>query len=146
MNGVSFAESFIDSNVIICLFEDVDLEKRDSAATLIDQLLAARRACISFQVVQEVLNAVTRKIEHPAALDESERLLNSVLAPLWTVMPSRALYERAFHVHARYRYSFYDSLIIAAALEAGCTRLLTEDMQDGQRIETLTIVNPFASA
>jgi len=42
-----------------------------------------------------------------------------------------------------YRYGFYDSLIIAAALEAGCTRLLTEDMQDGQRIETLTIENPF---
>jgi predicted nucleic acid-binding protein len=59
-------------------------------------------------------------------------------------MPSTALYIRAVEVRTRYRYSFYDSLIIAAALEAGCTRLYSEDLQHGQRIERLTIVNPFA--
>ncbi len=72
--------------------------------------------------------------------------IDTFLVPLWRVMPSRVLYQRTLAVHERYRYSFYDSLIIAAALEAGCTRLLTEDMQDGQRIEGLTITNPFASA
>lgn len=46
-------------------------------------------------------------------------------------------------IQSRYLYSFYDSLIIAAALEAGCGNLYSEDLQDRQRIEQLTIVNPF---
>jgi predicted nucleic acid-binding protein len=58
-------------------------------------------------------------------------------------MPSDRLYSSAIEIQTRYRYSFYDALIIAAALEAGCTRLLSEDMQHGQRIEGMTIENPF---
>ena len=46
-------------------------------------------------------------------------------------------------IRARWRYGFYDSLVIAAALAAGCARLLSEDLQHGQRIESLTIVDPF---
>ena len=80
----------------------------------------------------------------PAATpDEARRLTVSVLQPLWKVMPSVALYMHAMDLRAQYGYAFYDSTIIAAALEAGCDRLLTEDMQDGQRMEGLTIVNPF---
>jgi predicted nucleic acid-binding protein len=60
-------------------------------------------------------------------------------------MPSRGLYEQALNIQGRYGYGFYDSLIIAAALEAACSRLISEDFQDGQRIEGLRIVNPFAS-
>ena len=74
---------------------------------------------------------------------DATRYLHIVLAPLLQVMPSTALYEQALALNARYRYSFYDSLIIAAALEAGCQRLLSEDMQHGQQIEQLRIVNPF---
>jgi predicted nucleic acid-binding protein len=58
-------------------------------------------------------------------------------------MPSRELYRRCLEIKIRYRYSFYDSLIIAAALEDGCTRLLSEDLQHGQRIEGMVITNPF---
>ncbi len=54
-----------------------------------------------------------------------------------------ALYRSALQLQLRWRFSFYDSLIVAAALEAGCKRLLSEDLQHGQRIETLTIENPF---
>ena len=57
--------------------------------------------------------------------------------------PSAALYTTALHLKARWQLAFYDSLIVAAALEAGCKRLLTEDLQDGQRIEGLRIENPF---
>jgi predicted nucleic acid-binding protein len=63
--------------------------------------------------------------------------------PLWRISPSQALYDRALDLQARYRYGFYDSLVIAAALDAGCTQLYSEDLQDGQRIEGLTITNPF---
>ena len=58
--------------------------------------------------------------------------------------PSPTLYHRALDVKARWQFGFYDSLIVASALQAGCTTLLTEDLQAGQRIEGLTITNPFA--
>ena len=57
--------------------------------------------------------------------------------------PSQGLYHRALDIQARYRYGFYDALIIAAALDAGCTRLYSEDLQHGQRIDGLIIENPF---
>jgi predicted nucleic acid-binding protein len=69
--------------------------------------------------------------------------MDNVLEPLFRVPASIPLYKRALGVQARYGYSFYDSLIVAAALDAGCNRLYSEDMQDGQRIEGLTIENPF---
>ena len=58
-------------------------------------------------------------------------------------MPSSTLYERALELQGRYRFSFYDSLVVAAALESGCTRLYSEDLQHGQRVGGLTIENPF---
>ncbi|WP_411728328.1 PIN domain-containing protein [Methyloglobulus sp.] len=58
-------------------------------------------------------------------------------------MPSLALYRRGLDLQSRFGFSFYDSLIVAAALESDCTRLYTEDLQHGQKIEGLTIENPF---
>jgi predicted nucleic acid-binding protein len=78
--------------------------------------------------------------------DDAGRFFERFLEPPWTVMPSGALYARALSIQARYRYHFYDSLIVAAALTAGCRSLLTEDMQAGQIIDGLTIENPFAQA
>ena len=66
-------------------------------------------------------------------------------SPLWQVNPTVALYRSAVSLQSRYRFSFYDSLIVAAALEAGCTRLYSEDLQHDQQIQQLTILNPFLS-
>jgi predicted nucleic acid-binding protein len=93
--------------------------------------------------VQECLNIALRKAEIPLSTDETKHYLDDVLAPLYRVSASNSLYRRALDLQARYRYGFYDSLIIAAALDAGCTLLYSEDLQDGQRIEGLTIRNPF---
>ena len=100
-------------------------------------------AIVSFQVVQETLNVLTRKLKPAMSREDAQRALQNVLAPLWRVQPSPALYARALDLQERYKFSFYDSLIVAAALEANCTRLLSEDLQHGQRIEGLTIKNPF---
>ncbi len=136
------AENFFDSNVFIYLFERTDLTKYRRAETLVEDNLTNRTGCISYQVVQETLNVVTRR----AGVDSSriDQLLREVLFPLWEVYSTPELYQNGLEVRARYRFSFYDSLIVAAALEAGCTTLYSEDMQDGQRIEGLTIRNPFA--
>lgn len=57
--------------------------------------------------------------------------------------PSQRLYARALELRRRYQFPFYDALVVAGALEAGCTRLLTEDLQHGQQLDGLTIENPF---
>ena len=73
------------------------------------------------------------------------RYMEDVLAPLYRIQPSIRLYGKSLDIHARYRFGFYDSLIVASAVEAGCNRLYTEDLQHGQRIEGVTIVNPFGA-
>lgn len=138
------ASTFLDSNVLIYLFDRTDDRKRRRATDIASRGVTRQDTVISFQVVQETLRFITSKMILP--LDEARRgrFLNGVLIPLWTVMPSAALYRRALELQDRYRYSFYDSLIIAAALEAGCSRILSEDLHDGQEIEGLRIENPFA--
>ena len=138
------SDDFIDSNILLYLFSVRETAKRDVAMSIVAEALRGSTAAISFQVVQEVLNGISRLADPPASPQDTRIFLNETLVPLWRVNPSTPLYERALDTQARYRYSFYDSLIIAAALEAGCSRLLSEDLQAGQRIERLTIENPFA--
>ena len=134
---------FIDTNVFVYLFDETDVHKRNTAERLVRMALETRNACISYQVVQETLNVVTRKLPSPMSTENAQRFLEQILAPLWQIMPSFALYRRGLDLQTRYGFSFYDSLIVAAALESGCTRLYTEDLQHGQRIDGLTIENPF---
>jgi predicted nucleic acid-binding protein len=135
---------FIDSNVLLYLFSNEEA-KFEIARNLVDTALREGDTSISFQVIQEVVNVLTRRASPPPTPEDVRRHLRDVLLPLWRVSPTSELYERALDLHWRYQYSFYDSLIVAAALEDGCNRLLSEDLQDGQRIEGLTIVNPFTT-
>jgi predicted nucleic acid-binding protein len=137
------AECFIDTNLFIYQLEASDERKSATADRIIRKGIETRNACISFQVVQECLNTVLRKAEIPLSTDETKQYLDNVLAPLYRVPTSLSLYRHALDLQTRYHYGFYDSLVIAAALHVGCTRLYSEDLQDGQRIEGLTIENPF---
>lgn len=136
-------ECFIDTNVFIYQLEATDPHKSRVANRLIRRGMETGNACISFQVVQECLNTVLRKAEIPLDTRQTHDYLEAVLQPLFRVPASLALYAHALDFQARYRYSFYDSLIIAAAVAAGCETLYSEDMQDGQRLEGLVITNPF---
>lgn len=137
------AVDFFDTNIFIYLIDDADPGKQATAENLVTLAMAENSACISFQVVQETLHVLTRKFAHCVPPDIAVEILKHTLLPFWQVQPSVALYSRALSIQDRYRYSFYDSLVIAAALEAGCTRLYSEDMQHGQQIDGLTIENPF---
>lgn len=117
--------------------------KHRIAERLIREALSGGKACISFQVVQECLNTVLRKAEVRLGPEAAGRYLDTVLAPLLQVSASVGLYQQALDVQSRWQFSFHDSLIVAAALTAGCSRLLSEDLQHGQRIEGLTVHNPF---
>lgn len=137
------AEVFIDTNVFIYHLDRSDARKHRIAERIVRDALAGANACISFQVVQECLNTVLRKALVPLAPEAARAYLDAVLVPLLAVPASAALYRRALDVQTRWRFSFYDSLIVASALSAGCTRLLSEDLQHGQAIESLVIENPF---
>lgn len=135
------AEDFLDTNVFVYLFDETALDKRERAERLVRRSLEEDSGCISYQVVQETLNVVTRKLgARPAS---ARLLLDDVLAPLWRVNPTRSLYTRGLRLHTQFGFSFYDSLIVAAALDAGCTRLYSEDLHDGLRVDQLSIRNPF---
>ena len=139
------AENFVDSNVFAYMFDRSAPDKLQRARELVYGLLQDGTGCISYQVVQEALNVVAGRFGEPA--DVVAAFLEEVLIPFWQInliIPTPELYRSGLRVHARYGFSFYDSLIVAAALEAGCTTLYTEDLQDGQRIQGLTIRNPFA--
>ena len=134
---------FLDSNVFVYLFDSQDDRKRGIAQGLVERGLGNDSACISHQVVQETLNVVTRKLTPALPPEAVQRFMAHSLLPLWRVMPSAALHAKALGLRGRWQLSFYDALIVAAALEAGCKRLLSEDLQHGLRIEGLRIENPF---
>lgn len=137
------AETFFDTNVFVYQLDATDKRKHKVAEALVRSAIADESACISFQVVQECLNTVLRKAAVAMDAAQARQYLDLVLLPLMKVGASAALYQRALDVQERWRFGFYDSLIVAAALSAGCARLLTEDLQHGQRIESLTVENPF---
>jgi predicted nucleic acid-binding protein len=134
---------FFDSNVFIYAADLAHPAKRAVARRLLRNALDSGAGRISFQVVQETLSVLTQKFDPPIAVEDARQLMEDILVPMWRVMPTQSLYERALEIHVRYQYRFYDALIVAAALTGGCNRLLSEDFQHGQRIEGLTIENPF---
>lgn len=137
------AEFFIDTNVFIYHLDTTDRRKHKAAEQIVRDALSTGNGCISFQVAQECLNVALRKAQVALSADAARSYLDAVLAPLMQVSASPALYERALDIHARWRFGFYDSLVVAGALSAGCRTLLSEDLQHGQKIEGLTVVDPF---
>ncbi len=139
------AKFFLDTNIFIYALEGQPPAKAAVAQELIAKAIAEGSGVISYQVVQECLNAVTGKARIALTLGELQSLLNNTLIPLCQVFPNApGFYASGFDIRARYKFHFYDALIVAAALEARCERLYTEDLQHGQTIGTLLIENPFA--
>lgn len=134
---------FLDTNTIVYSFDNKDSLKRKISQQLVQHALSTRQGHISYQVVQEFLNVAMRKFPVPMEYPKSSQYLQDVLTPLCTVFPTMMLYEKALQIHTRWKFSFFDSLIVASALTANCSILLSEDLQHKQTIDTLTIINPF---
>lgn len=137
------AELFIDTNVFIYQLDTSDPRKHQIAEQTVRSALNKRNACISWQVVQECMNVMLHKaaVKLPAAA--ARNYLDVVLLPLMQLSPSAAVYHRALDVQARWGFSLYDALIVASAMQAGCTTLLSEDLQHGQMLDGLRVVDPF---
>ena len=134
---------FIDTNILIYSFDAAAPDKRDAARKIISEALTDSKGIISYQVIQEFMHAALRKFAVPLTADDCRKYLTVVLEPLCQVYAGAELYHQALEITERWQYSFYDSLIISAALKAECDLLYSEDLQHGQKLYQLTIVNPF---
>ena len=134
---------FLDTNVIVYSFDNDNPKKQVIAKKLIAEAIKSGAGIVSYQVVQEFLNVATKKFSPPLSEADAVKFYQSVLEPLFEIVPSSELFLRALEIKERWKYSFYDSLIISAALEGDCQTLYSEDLHDGHKIEHLTIVNPF---
>ena len=126
------------------MFDPRDPARQQRANQLIDQLMNEDRLVISFQVIQEFLNAVTRKFADRMSPEQAYEYIHQFLWANCEVFPSLKLYDEALAIQQTTQYGFYDSLIVAAAIEAECSYLVSEDLQAGRTIGDLEIMNPFA--
>ena len=134
---------FIDTNVFIYSFDIDQSAKQERSLELIQVGLGTGLGIISTQVIQEFLIVATRKFAIPMKPEDSKAYLRLVMNPLCQVYPDLSLYEACLDIQFETGYSFFDSLILAAAIRGGCNFLFTEDMQDGQEIYSVTIKNPY---
>lgn len=132
---------FLDTNILVYSFETS--EKGQIAKDLIRSGISSNKGNISYQVVQEFINVATRKFKVPMIASDLRTYMQRVLIPLWSVYSSPTLMNIALDVQERWQFGFYDSLIVASALEASCDVLFSEDLQHGQKIYETEIINPF---
>jgi predicted nucleic acid-binding protein len=134
------ANVFVDTNVFLYALDRANLDKQAVAQSWRAELWRTRRGRISVQVLQEFYANVIRK--WPAARDDARAEIRDLLA--WRPIPIDAdLIEEAWSVQDRYGLSFWDTLIVAAAKSSSCQYLLTEDLQAGQDLNGVIVVNPF---
>ncbi len=136
---------FFDTNVLLYLFDDSVPEKKAQAQEVFSEEVEAGRAVLSTQVLQEFYVSVTRKLAEPLPSAVAEAQVRD-FARLPLVRVDEVMILSAIERHRSKSFSFWDALILEAALRGGADRLLTEDMQHGQKIEGLLVENPFLEA
>ena len=135
---------FLDTNIFVYTFDATAPAKAARAKELVYRALKTKIGVVSYQVVQEFFNVAMRRFESPLTAAEADQYLAATFRPLLAVHSSPALFSEALRLGSKFRLAWYDSLIVAAAIEAQCDTLYSEDLQHGQRLETVTVTNPFA--
>ena len=133
------AERFLDTNVLLYLYSEDEPERRARARELV---MDGTGPWVSTQVLSEMANVLHRKFG--VAYPNIVLALNEIRAVCAVHQVTPETIALALSLAERYRYAYYDSLILAAALECGCQELASEDMQNGFVVDSrLTIRNPF---
>ena len=135
--------SFVDTNVLVYA-EDADAgPKQVLAQNLLAELWKNHQGVLSVQVLQEFYVTVTRKLPKPLPPERARDIVREYLA--WTVVSgSPDLLTAALELHQRQGLNFWDAMIVQAAIETGCDRLYSEDMQHGVTLAGVRVENPFA--
>jgi predicted nucleic acid-binding protein len=134
---------FLDTNVFVYVFDATAPAKAKKAARLVRDAVDTGKGMVSYQVVQEFFNVAFRRFAQPMSVAEAEQYLITVFRPLLAIHSSPALYVEALRIAGKHRFAWYDSIIVASALEGECETLYSEDFQHGRQIEGLRIHNPF---
>jgi predicted nucleic acid-binding protein len=134
---------FLDTNVFVYSLDPVDPRKARIAEELVTRGVDSRLGVISYQVAQEFMNVSLRQFRATMTVTELELYFFKVLLPMMTVPSSSGLFLEALRLQKVGKIAWYDSLIVAAAIQGGCEILYSEDMQHGCRFGDLVIQNPF---
>jgi predicted nucleic acid-binding protein len=129
--------------MFVYTFDPQTPEKAKRAESLIAGALGSGMGMISYQVAQEFVSVARRPFQNPMSFQEIERYWHTTLRPLLVVNSSPSLFNRALDLARRDQLSWYDSLIVAAAIQGGCQVLYSEDLQHGRRFGDLVVENPF---
>jgi predicted nucleic acid-binding protein len=133
---------FVDTNIIVYAYDVSAGEKHRKAVEIMKDIWSTGFGIISSQVLQEFFVNVTRKIAKPLNVLTAKEIVKDLLK--WkTVSINGEIILEAIDIHNEHKYSFWDSAIIAAAIEGGAGVLLSEDLTNKQQIKGLVIKNPF---
>ena len=134
------APVFVDSNVLLYALDDADKAKQKAAREWRAALWANRMGRVSYQVLSEFyVNAIRVQ---PSARDEARSEVRDLL--VWhPVVTDAAVIELGWKFQDRYHLSYWDALVVATAKVASCGYLLTEDLQSGQKLDGIEVLNPF---
>ena len=133
---------FVDTNVFLYARQAAEPAKQKAAHTWIDHAWRAQAGRTSMQVLSEYYVNATRKIQPPRAADDAWEDIEALMS--WNPLPvDRLLLQRGHEIETRFRLSWWDALIVAAAQLQHCSLLLTEDLQDGAAFGSVTVRSPF---
>jgi predicted nucleic acid-binding protein len=132
--------SFIDTNVAVYAFDRAEPSKQRIA---IEVLESDDRLVLSTQVLLETWWVLTRRLAEPLEESQASEVIDQ-LSQLPVVSTDPQLVRQAINTSRRFELAIWDALIIEAARAAGCTTVLSEDLQPGQDFDGVTVENPFA--
>jgi len=130
---------FIDSNIFLYAFNNDDIDKQKVATKII--MSENSSYYISLQVINEVSNNMLRKLQFTNT--EIKDFINDSYERYRVYNITKDTFLLACDIRDKYNISYYDSLILSSAINSNCNILYSEDMQHNQKIENLTIINPF---
>ncbi len=136
---------FFDTNVLVYLFDSDSPEKRKKARILFQNHADAGDILLSTQVLQEFYVTVTRKLARPLDAATAGQVVSS-FTELPMVQIDGKLVLSAIDRSRNSQLSFWDSLIVQAAIEGHATTLYSEDLQHGQALDSLRVINPFGQS
>lgn len=137
------ARYFLDTNIFVYSFDPVEPRKAQIAESLVTRGVTSGLGVISYQVVQEFLNVGLRQFKATMTVTELENYFFRILLPMMKIPSSTELFLEALRLQNGHRVGWYDSLIVAGAMQGKCETLYSEDLQHGQRFGELTVQNPF---
>lgn len=135
--------NFIDTNIFIYAHDESDQRKTRKCRELLIELISEKKACISTQVIQEFCNVVLRKSLLPMKGSDVRKIIRDEFSQLLVHQPDAAFYIRVLEIYERYSLSFYDAMIVQAAIDLKCSILFSEDLQAGAIYSKVKVVNPF---